>query len=267
MDGIELLFGGGFCLFLHGAKDFKVTQGDTLLSPNYLERGALQTFDCVLANPPFSIKKWGAAQFSSDPYGRNIWGCPTDSNGDFAWLQHMVSSMDPKTGRCAVVLPQGVLFRGGKEGEIRKKLVESDKLDAIITLVGGVFYSTGVSACILFLSNNKEESHRERICMIDASEIYTPQRAQNIMTESDIQKVFNYYKAYEDVIDRVKVVSLDDIRSKQYSLAINNYIEKKQEETVPPEEVRRQYFEAYNEIIKAEARMRELLLKGGYVHE
>ena len=254
-------------LFLHGAKDFKVTQGDTLLSPNYLERGALQTFDCVLANPPFSIKKWGAAQFSSDPYGRNIWGCPTDSNGDFAWLQHMVSSMDPKTGRCAVVLPQGVLFRGGKEGEIRKKLVESDKLDAIITLVGGVFYSTGVSACILFLSNNKEESHRERICMIDASEIYTPQRAQNIMTESDIQKVFNYYKAYEDVIDRVKVVSLDDIRSKQYSLAINNYIEKKQEETVPPEEVRRQYFEAYNEIIKAEARMRELLLKGGYVHE
>lgn len=103
--------------------------------------------------------------------------------------------------------------------------------------------------------------------MIDASEIYTPQRAQNIMTESDIQKVFNYYKAYEDVIDRVKVVSLDDIRSKQYSLAINNYIEKKQEETVPPEEVRRQYFEAYNEMIKAEARMRELLLKGGYVHE
>ena len=87
------------------------------------------------------------------------------------------------------------------------------------------------------------------------------------MTESDIQKVFNYYKAYEDVIDRVKVVSLDDIRSKQYSLAINNYIEKKQEETVTPEEVRRQYFEAYNEIIKAEARMRELLLKGGYVHE
>jgi len=254
-------------LFLHGAKDFKVTQGDTLLSPNYLEGGALKTFDCVVANPPFSIKKWGAAQFSSDPYGRNIWGCPTDSNGDYAWLQHMVKSMAPKNGRCAVVLPQGVLFRGGKEGDIRKKLVESDKLEAIITLVGGVFYSTGVSACILFLSNSKEESHRNRICMIDASEIYTPQRAQNIMTESDIQKVFDYYKAYEDVIDRVKVVSLDDIRSKQYSLAINNYIEKKQEETVPPEEVRRQYFEAYNEMIKAEARMRELLLKGGYVHD
>ena len=254
-------------LFLHGAKDFKVTHGDTLLSPNYLEGGALKTFDCVVANPPFSIKKWGAAQFSSDPYGRNIWGCPTDSNGDYAWLQHMVKSMAPKNGRCAVVLPQGVLFRGGKEGDIRKKLVESDKLEAIITLVGGVFYSTGVSACILFLSNSKEESHRNRICMIDASEIYTPQRAQNIMTESDIQKVFDYYKAYEDVIDRVKVVSLDDIRSKQYSLAINNYIEKKQEETVPPEEVRRQYFEAYNEMIKAEARMRELLLKGGYVHD
>ena len=170
------------------------------------------------------MKNWGSEQFSSDIYGRNIWGCPTDSNGDFAWLQHMVKSMNPKTGRCAVVLPQGVLFRSGKEGGIRKQLVESDKLEAIITMASGVFYSTGVSACILFLNNNKAVSHRGRICMIDGSGIYTPQRAQNIMTEADIQ-------------------------------------------TVPPEEIRRQYFEAYDEMIKAETRMRELLLKGGYVSE
>ena len=254
-------------LFLHGAKDFKVTQGDTLRSPNYLERGSLQTFDCVVANPPFSLKNWGSEQFSSDIYGRNIWGCPTDSNGDFAWLQHMVKSMNPKTGRCAVVLPQGVLFRGGKEGEIRRQLVESDKLEAIITMASGVFYSTGVSACILFLNNNKTVPHRGRICMIDGSGIYTPQRAQNIMTEADIQTVFDYYTAYEDVIEKVKVVTIADIREKDYSLAINNYIEKKEQETVPPEEIRRQYFEAYDEMIEAETRMRELLLKGGYVSE
>lgn len=254
-------------LFLHGAKDFKVTQGDTLRSPNYLERGSLQTFDCVVANPPFSLKNWGSEQFSSDIYGRNIWGCPTDSNGDFAWLQHMVKSMNPKTGRCAVVLPQGVLFRSGKEGEIRRQLVESDKLEAIITMASGVFYSTGVSACILFLNNNKAISHRGRICMIDGSGIYTPQRAQNIMTEADIQNVFNYYTAYEDVIEKVKVVTIAEIRDKDYSLAINNYIEKKEQETVPSEEIRRQYFEAYDEMIEAEARMRELLLKGGYVSE
>ena len=254
-------------LFLHGAKDFKVTQGDTLRSPNYLERGSLQTFDCVVANPPFSLKNWGSEQFSSDIYGRNIWGCPTDSNGDFAWLQHMVKSMNPKTGRCAVVLPQGVLFRSGKEGEIRRQLVESDKLEAIITMASGVFYSTGVSACILFLNNNKAVSHRGRICMIDGSGIYTPQRAQNIMTEADIQTVFDYYTAYEDVIEKVKIVTIADIREKDYSLAINNYIEKKEQETVPPKEIRRQYFEAYDEMLSAEARMRELLLKGGYISE
>lgn len=254
-------------LFLHGARDFKVTQGDTLRSPNYLDRGSLQTFDCVVANPPFSLKNWGSEQFSSDIYGRNIWGCPTDSNGDFAWLQHMVKSMNPKTGRCAVVLPQGVLFRGGKEGEIRKQLVESDKLEAIITLASGVFYSTGVSACILFLNNNKSVEHRGRLCMIDASGIYTPQRAQNIMTEEDIQKVYGLYIAYEDVTEKVKVVTIPEIREKDYSLAINNYIEKKEQETVPPAEIRRQYFEAYEEMLAAEEKMRRLLLEGGYVSE
>ena len=221
----------------------------------------------MVANPPFSLKNWGSEQFSSDIYGRNIWGCPTDSNGDFAWLQHMVKSMNPKTGRCAVVLPQGVLFRSGKEGEIRRQLVESDKLEAIITMASGVFYSTGVSACILFLNNNKAVAHRGRICMIDGSGIYTPQRAQNIMTEANIQTVFDYYTAYEDVIEKVKIVTIADIREKDYSLAINNYIEKKEQETIPPEEIRRQYFEAYDEMIEAETRMRELLLKGGYVSE
>ncbi|MFX3637294.1 MAG: N-6 DNA methylase [Candidatus Pristimantibacillus sp.] len=254
-------------LFLHGAHDFRVSQGDTLRSPNYLEGGKLKTFDCVIANPPFSLKNWGAEQFSTDIYGRNLWGCPTDSNGDFAWLQHMVKSMDPNNGRCAVVLPQGVLFRGGKEGEIRKELVESDKLECIITLVGGVFYSTGVSACILLLNNKKPNNHKGRICMIDASSIYTPQRAQNIMIENDIRKVFDYYTDYENVIEHVKIVNIDDIRGKDYTLAINNYIEKKEQETVPPAEVRREYFKVFDEMVEAEAEMMKLLLEGGYVNE
>ena len=254
-------------LFLHGAKDFKVTQGDTLRSPNYQEGGKLKTFDCVVANPPFSLKSWGAEQFSSDIYGRNMWGCPSDSNADYAWLQHMVKSMNQKTGRCAVVLPQGVLFRGGKEGKMRKQLAESDMLECVITLVGGVFYSTGVSACILLLNNNKKNDHKGRICMIDASDIYTDQRAQNIMTDDDISKVFKFYTDYKDVIDKVKVVTIPDVREKDYTLAINNYIEKKEQEIVPPAEVRRQYFEAFGEMLEAEETMRNLLLEGGYVNE
>lgn len=254
-------------LFLHGAKDVQIVQGDTLRSPAFLEAGQLRTFDCVIANPPFSLKNWGADQFCSDIYGRNMWGSPTDSNADFAWLQHMICSMDKKKGRCAIVLPQGVLFRSGKEGDIRKKLVDSDKLECIITLVGGVFYSTGVSACILVMNNNKPSNHIGRVCMIDASNIYTPQRAQNIMTEEDIQKVFTLYTNYEDVIEQVKIVTLDDIRQKDYTLAINNYIEKKEAEIVPPEEVRRQYFAALQEVKDAEEAMKRLLVEGGYISE
>ncbi len=254
-------------LFLHGAGDFKIAQGDTLRTPAFIERGSLQQFDCVVANPPFSLKNWGAEQFASDVYGRNIWGCPTDSNGDFAWLQHMVKSMNPKTGRCAVVLPQGVLFRSGKEGDIRKQLVESDKLEAVITLASGVFYSTGVSACILFLNNNKIPERKKKICMIDASSIYTAKRAQNVMEDKDIKIVFGLFTAYEDKVERVKIVETDAIKAHDYSLAVNNYIEKKAQETVPPEVVRQQYFEAYAEMLAAEDRMRKLLLEGGYVHE
>ena len=254
-------------LFLHGAKDFKVTQGDTLRSPNHHEGGKLKTFDCVVANPPFSLKSWGSEQFSSDIYGRNMWGCPSDSNADYAWLQHMVKSMNKKTGRCAVVLPQGVLFRGGKEGEMRKQLIESDKLECVIALVGGVFYSTGVSACILLLNNNKKNDHKGHICMIDASTIYTAQRAQNIMTDDDVSKVFKFYTDYKDVIEKVKVVTIPEVREKNYTLAINNYIEKKEQEIVPPAEVRRQYFEAFDEMREAEEAMINLLLEGGYVNE
>lgn len=167
-----------------------------------------------------------------------------------------------------MVLPQGVLFRStGKEGDIRKKLVDSDKLECIITLVGGVFYSTGVSACILLLNNNKPAAHRGRICMIEASEIYTPQRAQNIMTEDDIQKVFELYENYEDKVEQAKIVTLEDVRAKDYTLAINNYIEKKEQEIVPPAEVRKQYYAALQEVFEAEDRMRELLREGGYIHE
>lgn len=254
-------------LFLHGAGDFKIVQGDTLRSPNFLDRGSLKTFDCVVANPPFALKNWGAEQFSSDIYGRNIWGTPSDSNADYAWLQHMIKSMDQKKGRCAVVLPQGVLFRTGKEGEIREELVKSDLIECIITLTSGVFYSTGVSACILFLNKEKEHTHKGRICMIDASNIYTAQRAQNIMTESDIQKVYSLYQAYEDKVDFVKITTIADIKDKGYTLAVNNYIERKEQKTVPQEEVRRQYFAADAEMLEAEKKLKELLLKGGYVRE
>lgn len=254
-------------LFLHGAHDFKIAQGDTLRNPAFIAHGTIQTFDCVLANPPFSLDKWGADAFETDKYGRNIWGCPSDSSADFAWLQHMVKSMNPKDGKCAVVLPQGVLFHGGKEGSIREHLIKSDKIECIVALTSGVFYSTGVSACIVLLNNYKEKNHKGRICLIDASKIYTPQRAQNIMTDKDVLRVYNLYKAYRDVVEYCKVVTVEDVESAGNTLSVGTYIEKRKQAIVDPAEVREQYFAAVNYIKETEVKLRTLLTEGGYIDE
>ena len=254
-------------LFLHGASDFKVAQGDTLRTPKFIEHGQLQKFNCVLANPPFGQEKWGADSFESDKYGRNMWGCPSDSNADFAWLQHMIKSMKPMDGKVAVVLPQGVLFHRGKEGDIREQLIKSDLIEAVVALAGGVFYGTGVSACILFLNNHKKPEHKGKVCLIDATNIYTPKRAQNVMEEKDINEVFKLYQEYKDVIEKCKIVSIADLDVAGNTLAVNTYIEKKKQEVVAPEIVRAQYFEALENVKKAEAKMKALLIEGGYVDE
>lgn len=254
-------------LYLHGALDFKITQGDTLRSPNYMYRGSLQTFDCCIANPPFGLSKWGADQFQTDVYGRNIWGCPSDSNADFAWLQHLVKSMDPRNGRCTVILPQGVLFHGGKEGEIRKQLIESDKLEAVITFVGGLFYGAGVSACVLCMNNNKPESHKGKVLLVDGSQIYTAQRAQNILSDKNVEELYRLYTDYADVIDHAKVASIDEIAAKDYTLSVNAYIEKTQQKVADPVEIRKQYFAAVQAVADAECRLKELLRKEGLLDE
>lgn len=252
-------------LFLHGAKEFRIVREDTLRKPMFIHNGQLQQFDCVLANPPFGLDHWGAEIFENDQWGRNIWGSPTDSNADFAWLQHMYKSMRPGKGRCAVVMPQGVLFHGGREGEIRKKMIETDCVDCVIALVGNLFYGAGVSACILFLNNNKLVSHRGKICMIDATNIYTAQRAKNIMTEADTDQVYRLWQDYKDVIDRCAVVDLDAIRAKDYTLSVNTYIEKTPAPPMDPKKVRAEFFAALKEVQESEAALMELLREGGYI--
>ena len=252
-------------LFLHGAKEFKIVREDTLRKPVFIHNGQLQQFDCVLANPPFGLDHWGAEIFENDQWGRNIWGSPTDSNADFAWLQHMYKSMRPGKGRCAVVMPQGVLFHGGREGDIRKKMIETDCVECVITLVGNLFYGAGVSACILFLNNNKPLSHRGKICMIDATSIYTAQRAKNVMTENDTDRVFHLWQEYKDVIDYCAVVDLNTICSKDYTLSVNAYIEKTPAPPIDPKKIRSDFFAALNEVRDSEEALTELLKEGGYI--
>ena len=254
-------------LYLHGAKDVQIRHGDTLRDPLFLENGKLKMFDCVLANPPFGKAKWGAAQFESDQYGRNIWGCPSDSNADFAWLQHMIKSMKLDNGRCAVVLPQGVLFHSGKEGAIREQLVRSDKLEAVITLAGGVFYNTGVSACILFLSNKKSRDHKGQICLIDGSEICTPLRAQKILSPNDILMLYKLYADYKDETEKCKIVSIADVEAGGFELSVKKYIEQKSKEIVSHEKILREYYDALVKVQQSEEKMMKLLIEGGYVVE
>ena len=252
-------------LFLHGAKEFKIVREDTLRKPMFIHNGQLQQFDCVLANPPFGLDHWGADVFEGDQWGRNLWGSPTDSNADFAWMQHMYKSMRPGKGRCAVVMPQGVLFHGGREGTIRQKMIETDCIECVIALVGNLFYGAGVSACILFLNNNKPLAHRGKICMIDATNIYTAQRAKNIMTEADTDQVYRLWQDYKDVIDKCAIVDLDTIRAKDYTLSVNTYMEKTPAPPIDPKKVRAEFFAALNEVQESEAALMQLLKEGGYI--
>lgn len=252
-------------LYLHGAHDFVIEQGDTLRTPKFFKAGQIRTFDNVIANPPFGLSGWGADAFETDQYGRNFWGCPSDSNADFAWIQHMVASMDPIRGKCVVIMPQGVLFHGGKEGEIRKKLIQSDKVEAVITFVGGLFFGAGVSACVLCLNNDKPADHRGKVLLVDGSTIYTPKRAQNIMSDEDVEQAFKLYQDYTDVVGYSKVVTLEDLEKHGYTLAVNTYIEKPPAPPIDPTKVRKEYFEALDNVRECEDRLYNLLKEGGYL--
>ena len=246
-------------LFLHGASDFNIMQGDTLRNPKILQGGEVAKFNCVIANPPFSLEKWGSVEWSSDKYGRNIWGTPGDSCGDYAWIQHMIMSMAPGKGRMAVVMPQGVLFRGNEEGRIREKLVKSDMVEAVVTLGDKLFYGTGLSPCFLIIRKMKPAEHSARVLMIDGTKILTQKRAQNILEQKDIDRLFELYNNYEDVEDFSRVVMLEEIAAKDYDLSPNKYVQYHREAVKPYAEVLAEFKAAYEEVKLREAEFRSII--------
>jgi type I restriction enzyme M protein len=212
-------------LFLHGAADFQILRGDTLRNPAFFSGDNLATFDCVIANPPFSLEKWGDEVWASDPYGRNFAGMPPAKSGDYAWVQHMIKSMAPATGRMAVVLPHGALFRMGREGEIRKKILQMDVLEAVIGLGPNLFYGTGLAACILVFRQRKTRGRRNRILILDASREFKTGRAQNELLPEQVERIHGWYREFRDVGGVARVVTLDDIVANDYNLNIPRYVE------------------------------------------
>jgi type I restriction enzyme M protein len=210
-------------LILHEAADFKIVRGDTLRQPAFLANDSLSTFDCVIANPPFSLENWGAEVWASDPYGRNFAGMPP-SKGDYAWMQHMIKSMAPKTGRMAVVLPHGALFRMNSEGKIREKILKMDLLEAVIGLGPNLFYGTTLAACILVFRQRKDEGRRNKVLIIDASKEFKTGRAHNEMLPEHSEHIYGWYHEFKDVPGVSKVVSLDEIAANEYNLNIPQYV-------------------------------------------
>lgn len=219
-------------LFLHGASDFQIVRGDTLRNPAFFAGDDLATFDCVIANPPFSLEKWGEEVWTSDPFGRNFAGMPPGKSGDYAWVQHMIKSMAPKTGRMAVVLPHGALFRMGKEGEIREKILGMDLLEAVIGLGPNLFYGTGLAACILVFRQRKKPDRKRKVLIVDASKEFKTGRAQNELLPEHVERIYQWYRKYQDVSGIARVVTLEEIASNDHNLNIPRYVETKNDQVV-----------------------------------
>jgi type I restriction enzyme M protein len=253
-------------LFLHGIEDFQVVRGDTLRNPAFFEGDQLATFDCVIANPPFSLEKWGEELWLNDPFGRNFAGLPPSGSGDFAWVQHMVKSMAESTGRMAVVLPQGALFRKGAEGSIRQKLLELDLIEAVIGLAPNLFYGTGLAACILVLRKKKAADHRDKIMIADASRLFRRGRAQNFLEPEHAQEIQHWFENYEDVQDAVRIVGLDEIKAEDWILNISRYVLPPLTEDIPPlPEAIAAFKEALRRCREAEERLAKVMAEGGWL--
>ena len=257
-------------LLLHGMEDFVVERGDTLRNPVFTDpsTGGLATFDCVIANPPFSLEQWGREIWESDPWGRSFAGLPTDSNADFAWVQHMVKSMAEKSGRMAVVLPQGALFRGGIEGQIRKYLLEQDWVETVIGLAPNLFYGTGLAACVLILKKKKAKERKNKVLIVDASSLMREGRAQNYLDPEHAYQISAWVRQFEDVQDRARVVVLSQIKEEDWTLNISRYVLPPIGEDIPPLDVAIEDFKsAWERAQEAEAKLRTLLNEGGWLND
>ncbi|MEU1523040.1 class I SAM-dependent DNA methyltransferase [Nocardia rhamnosiphila] len=224
-------------LILHGIEDFRVARGDTLREPRFFAPdGSLRTFDCVIANPPFSLAAWGEKEWARDPYGRGETGVPPRSTADWAWVQHMLTSMRSGTGRAVVVLPQGILHRDGTEARIRRKVIELDAIEAVIGLGERLFYGAPLAACVLVLraKKSKEPHRRKKILFIDASDQLRKGSKQNVLEAEHTSRILGWYNAFADIEERSRLVGLAEIERNHGNLNIALYVGRDQAVELPP---------------------------------
>ena len=270
-------------MFLHNVDDATIWQGDTLSNPGNIKDDKLMKFQCICANPPFSLDKWDSGFLSGavdekgkpkekmsaelDPFRRFDWGIPPTSKGDYAFVMHMLHSLDDTTGRMGIILPHGVLFRGASEGRIRRTIIESfNFLDAVIGLPANLFYGAGIPACILIF--RKDRGTNNKVLFIDASGDgrYEKGKNQNILRECDVKKIVDAYVQYKTDIhysDEPKfshVATLEEITENDYNLNIPRYVDTfEEEELIDIDEVKQNIANIEAELAEVQAQMKKYM--------
>ena len=214
---------GRMNLFLHGVETFKVVNDDTLSNPAFIENGKLKTFDIVLANPPYSIKQWDRSAFETDRYGRNFLGVPPQSRADYAFFQHILKSLDPSTGRCAILFPHGILFRD-EEKSMRTKLVESDLVECVIGIGKNLFFNSPMEACIVICRTDKPTERRGKILFINAKNEVTRKNAQSFLEDKHIDRIAGTYLSFAEEEGFSSVASVEDVLKNNSRLSISLYV-------------------------------------------
>lgn len=249
-------------MFLHGMDNARIEWGDTINSPKLIEKDALMKFEVIVANPPFSLDKWGHENAGNDPYNRFHRGVPPKTKGDFAFITHMIESMTALSGRLAIVVPHGVLFRGSSEGQIRTKLIEENLLDAVIGLPPNLFFGTGIPAAILLFKKNKKD---KSVFFIDASREFQDGKNQNILRSSDIEKIVATYKKRENVDKYACSASFEKIKDNDFNLNIPRYVDTfEEEEEIDINAVQAEINKLEAELVTVQAEMKKYLKELGY---
>ena len=210
-------------LYLNGVEDFSIAREDTLAHPAFVDGSHLRKFDIVLANPPYSIKTWNREAFAHDRWGRNMFGTPPQGRADYAFIQHIIASMNEKNGRCAVLLPHGILFRN-EETDVRRRLILSDTIEAVIGLGPNLFYNAPMEACVLICNNHKADSLRHKIIFINAVKDVTRKNAESLLEEKHIRKIVSAYHSSGDIDSFKRTVSLEEIENNKFDLSIQKYV-------------------------------------------
>ena len=243
-------------MFLHGIAQSYVEWGDTIRTPHFLRKNSIMKFNKVIANPPFSKKKWGYESIQNDAYNRFHRGIPPKSKGDWAFISHMIESLLPK-GTAGVVVPHGVLFRGGAEGRIREKMIEENLIHAVIGLPSNLFFGTSIPAALLIFHKDRTNKN---ILFIDASKEFEEGKNQNKLREQDITKIINAYKKRKAVDKYAYLASLKEVQENECNLNIPRYVDTfEEEEEIDIQAVQREIDELEKELSSVRAKMKKHL--------